>query len=303
MGGPNRTFVAVVLVSTTLMLAALWSAHHLLVAGAPVLASGAWPGLSCLLLPAERDLPAHLASYAFLAAIAAATTSGLWTLVQQYRQTRSLLQACLALRSPRWRALRPVVQGLGLEGRVDVVEIPAPMAFCYGYIRPRILVSTGLLASLPRQELEALLLHEREHLRQRDPLKVAIGKLLASAVFFAPLVGALHRRYLVEKELAADRAAIVEQGSSDSLAAALLRLIEVEGQAPPAYSAGGDEALEARIDVLLGNEAPQRAGMRLKVGRSAAVALLAVLPLVMPGLSEATLASSHNIVGGCHLAT
>ncbi|MBI4491654.1 MAG: M56 family metallopeptidase [Chloroflexi bacterium] len=302
---PNRTFALLVVLSSGLIAVIGWSAHHLLLAGAPALANAsAWPSASCLLLPLDGDYLPHLASYLFLLAIGAGTLVGLRALVQQQRQTQALLRACLAARSRRRRALDRLAWRLGLEGRLDLVDLAAPVAFCYGYLRPRILVSTGLLTLLPRPELDALLLHEREHLRQRDPLKVGLGKLLASAAFFVPALGALYRRYLVEKELAADQAAIRAQGGTTPLAAALVRLLDHGAFPNPVWSAGASEAIEARIDALLGD--PVR--LRLRVGRtpllgSVAVALLAALPLLASPLLLEAAVSSQNVTAGCHLAT
>ncbi|GIW07492.1 MAG: hypothetical protein KatS3mg060_2297 [Dehalococcoidia bacterium] len=177
--------------------------------------------------------------------------------------------------------MEPIARRLGLQNRLDLVELDAPLAFCYGYLRPRVLVSTGLLKRLAGPELEALLLHEREHLRQRDPLKVALGRLLASALFFVPIVGALYHRYLVEKELAADGAAIAERGDPTDLSAALVRLVEGGGLRQSVPGIGAGEALEARIDALLGE--PVKVGLPLGPGGFAAstiAAILAALPLV-----------------------
>jgi len=302
---PNRTFALLVVLSVALVTVIGWSTHHLLLAGAPALAAGAaWPGFSCLLLPLADDFTAHLASYVFLLAIVMGTVSGLRTLIRQHRQTRDLLRACLATRSPRRRAVDQVAQRLGLDRQVDIADIPGPVAFCYGYLRPRVLISRHLVEMLTGDEMEALLLHEREHVRQRDPLKVAGGELLASAGFFLPILGGLHRRYLIEKELAADRAAITEQGSAASLMAALVRLVDHRAAPETAPPIGAAGALEVRIATLVGD--PVRLDLRLGpaglVG-SLVAALLAVLPLLTSPLPVDVAASSHNVVAGCHLAT
>jgi Zn-dependent protease with chaperone function len=197
-----------------------------------------------------------------------------------------------------------VATRLGLAGRLDLVDLAVPVAFCYGYLRPRVLVSTGLVELLPPRELEALLLHEREHLRQRDPLKVAAGKLLAASTFFVPLLTALYRRFLVEKELAADRAAIREQAGAASLSAALLRLLEQQAPGSPAFGAGSSDALEARLDALLGS--PRRLAAPLgfrQLAASLIVALLAVLPLFAWPLQVDAHEENRPLVADCHFAT
>ena len=303
MARPNLSFALLLGLSLALAAAILWSTHHLLLAGAPTVAAGGpWPSISCLLLPLGDDLVPHLASYAFILATVAGACGALRALVRQHRQTRRLLRACLAMRSSRRVALEPMAHRLGLRSRLDLVELDAPLAFCYGYLRPRVLISTGLLERLAGPELEALLLHERAHLRQRDPLKVALGRLLAAALFFVPIIAALYRRYLVEKELAADGAAIAERGDPSDLSAALVRLVKGGEVHQPVSGVGAGEALEARIDVLIGE--PVRVGLSLGPGGLAAstiAGILVALPLLAAPLPPDVVISHHNIVAGCHL--
>lgn len=297
---PNHTFGLLAALSGALAGVLAWSTHHLLLAGAPsVAAGGPWPGFTCLLLPADDDVAPHVASYAFLLAIGAGLVSGARMLVRQHRQTRDLLRTCLASRADGYGVAEVVAQRIGLAGRLDVVDVSSPIAFCYGLFRPRVLVSRGLVADLTPLELEALLLHEREHVRQRDPLKVAIGRMLASGVFFVPAIGALYRRYLVEKELAADQAAIAAQGSASSLMTAVAVFLE-RGTRPaaPTFSTGADEVLDARVGALLGD--PVRLDA-VPLTRSAAVTMLAVLPLVLAAPVGHVSFTVHEITAGCHL--
>ncbi|MBI2755916.1 MAG: M56 family metallopeptidase [Chloroflexi bacterium] len=300
---PNQTFALLSGLGAAVVGGITWSTHHLLVAGAPgAVPDSGWPGVLCLLLPVADDLTLHVASYAFLLAIGAGLASSVRALVRQQQQTHALLKACLARRTRHDRTAQAVARRVGLGGRLDVVDLPTPVAFCYGYLRPRVIVSRGLVATLPRQQLAALLLHEREHVRQRDPLKVALGKLLAAGVFFVPALSALYRHYLVEKELAADSAVIRAQGSATSLAAALVVFLERGPAPPPAFSAGADEALEARLDSLLGG--PIR--FRPRIGRipllgSATTIALALLPLLLvTPLHEHLVQVSGELAAGCH---
>ena len=304
MAHPNRTFAALLLASAALLASTAWSVHHLLLAGAPTLAAGGgWPGLGCVLLPLAGDYGPHLASYAFLVAILVGLGVGARTLVRQHRQTRALVSAFLAARLGDG-PLDDAVARDGLAGRVDVVELAAPVAFCHGYVRPRVVISTGTVALLAPRELEALLLHEREHLRQWDPLKVAVGRLLSTALRFAPIVPALYRRYMTEKELLADRAVVRAQGTSALLAAALVKVLGAGGAPSPALAVGVGGALDDRIAALL----DEPLGTRLGPGRrtlltSTVVGLLLALPIATAPLpSDGAIASHHNVVAVCHLA-
>lgn len=300
---PNRTFALLSAFSFALLAAAGWSTHHLLLAGAPTLATGGPPpAVSCILLPLAGDFGPHVASYAFLLAFAAGSFSGLRTLVRQHRQTRALLAACRPTRGADASALAPLARPIGLDQRLDLADLAAPVAFCYGYLRPRVLLSTALVSLLAPEELEALLLHEREHVRQRDPCKIVLGRLLSSGLFFIPAIGALYQRYLIEKELAADAAVVAQQGSSRYLAGALVRLLESGGSPRPALSAGADEALEHRVAALLGERLRDwpRPSWATRI-RSLALVLLALLPLAAAPDTADMVASSHNVVAQCHM--
>jgi Zn-dependent protease with chaperone function len=300
----NRSFRLLAFLSCAVLATIAWSTHHLLLAGAPAVAEGMWPGVGCLLVPALGDVAPHAASYLFLAAIIGGSASGARAVLRQQRQTQALLRACRAGLQPPDDIAEAAARAAGIVGRVDVLDVPVPLAFCYGYLRPRILFSRGLLGWLSREQLTALLLHEREHLRQRDPIKIAVGRLLSSTVFFIPIVAALYRKYMVEKELAADAAAIAAQGSPSALASALAVLLEFPRGGRPEAAAGADEALDARIDALLGQ--PVRIGPRLGgvplVG-SVVVAVLAVLPLVLAPPPAAASLVGRALESGCHLAS
>ena len=146
---PNLTFALLGSLSVVLAGTIGWSTHHLLLAGAPAItAAGTWPGFACLLLPAEDDIVAHAASYAFLLAVGAGLASGVWAVVRQYRRTVHLLEACMLTRVAVAEPAELLARQIGLTGRVDVVEISTPLAFCYGFVRPRVLVSRGLIDAL-----------------------------------------------------------------------------------------------------------------------------------------------------------
>lgn len=108
---------------------------------------------------------------------------------------------------------------------VDVVQSRTANAFCVGIVRPRVIVTRGLLAHLDEEELRAALMHEVEHARARGPLKVALAHIAARALFWLPALGDLLDRFILLSELAADRAAI-KVTSRSALAGALSEVIE-----------------------------------------------------------------------------
>lgn len=65
-------------------------------------------------------------------------------------------------------------------------ELGSLFALTYGVLRPRVLASTGLAATLSDAELAAVLAHEREHLRGRDPLKKVLARAIPARHFYLP---------------------------------------------------------------------------------------------------------------------
>jgi beta-lactamase regulating signal transducer with metallopeptidase domain len=97
--------------------------------------------------------------------------------------------------------------------------------------------------------LEAIILHEKYHIENRDPLKIILGRMVTSALFFVPVLKAVFRRYLIENEVAADRSAIEYQGHGRGIAGALYKVSLSKSMVVHAAANAGD-ALEYRIDYL-----------------------------------------------------
>ncbi len=125
------------------------------------------------------------------------------------------------------RLLRRLPGGEPLEvtgKRVELVADDRAYAFCAGYLRPRIFLSTGALVRLTERELAAVVAHEAHHRDRRDPLRLLLAESLAEALFFLPVLRRLGDRYRQLAELAADEAAVRAVGGCRPLAAALLRV-------------------------------------------------------------------------------
>ena len=154
--------------------------------------------------------------------------------VRQYRGHRRLL------------ATLPVTGSLPGHPTVLVIDVAAPVAFCAGWLRPRVYVSTAVLDRLSSAELRAVLAHEQHHGALRDPLRLAVSRVLCQALFFLPVLRPLHDRYADVAEISADAAALEASGGAPGpLASAMLAV----GATP----AGGVVGISPeRVDVLLG---------------------------------------------------
>ncbi|UUZ82423.1 M56 family metallopeptidase [Paenibacillus sp. P26] len=100
---------------------------------------------------------------------------------------------------------------------IMVVEQERPMAFTMNLLKPRIILSTGLIRLLDNRELEAVIYHEMYHLKHGDPLKTFLMSLCASVMWYIPLLKWLHQKYKIVREVLADHYAMSRQGSAAEL--------------------------------------------------------------------------------------
>jgi Zn-dependent protease with chaperone function len=189
-----------------------------------------------------------------------------------------------------WRAARSLVRQLRLERRrrrlpvlarrhvgphdVAVVGGRRPRAFCAGLRTPRIYVTEGAWAALEPAELRAVVEHEASHVRRRDPLRLALARVVADGFGFVPQIRSLAARQLAVADLAADRAAVAALGSPRPLAAAMLKL---------------DDPAPERLDHLLERPLAVAPPMLLAGALAALLGIAAVIVALMLAPSDPAL--------------
>lgn len=232
---------------------------------------------------------------------------GLGSLVRQLLATAALIRSLLRRTVALPDAISVVAERLGMAGRLDVVADLRPFSFCYWFLRPRVCISTGLLRRLEPVELEAVLLHERSHLRRRDPLRLVIARYFAAGLYVVPVVEDLVEHYTLEKELEADQDAVSALGGVHPLARALYKVLpDADGVDLGLLTPVGSLSVtEARIDQLVNGEALPLRISPLHVALSGGALLAAaVLALVQgpttPGLllGPASLLFAAALSGG-----
>ncbi|MBI4319506.1 MAG: M56 family metallopeptidase [Chloroflexi bacterium] len=163
-------------------------------------------------------LPLFLGILLLLAAFAAALS-----LYRQLQSTRRLVEELESRACPVPYRASSVFSSLDILDRTLCVQDAGLYAFCYGFLSPRICISTGLIYRLSRSELRAVLLHEMSHLHGRDPLRILVSRVVASALALLPIAAELRERYYLGREIAADRSALARVPVTD-LASALLKV-------------------------------------------------------------------------------
>lgn len=217
----------------------------------------------CAFLPPLAAVGQHLPplSLALVLLLLGSTgVVGLSAGLREWRRSRRLTRQLLGVAQPLPARLAGASGQLGLAAQVAYLATPVPIALCYGLLRPRIMVSAGMLARLNDAELTAILLHERHHLQRRDPLRSLAMHAVTAGLFLMPLAPVWQRWFETRMELAADQAAlsVMPRGALAGALAAVLT-------AAPARPAGlaALSATEARIASLVGT--PQRAPLPVGV--------------------------------------
>jgi len=162
-----------------------------------------------------------------------------------------------------------------------VVDHEVPVAYCLPGLRPRLVLSQGVLAVLDDAEVAAVLAHERAHLTQRHDLVVLPFVALGATFPRLPAVRTARSCVALLIELLADDQA-VRSSRREVLARALCK---VGTAGVPAGGLGAGEDAVLRAHRLLSPAAPLPTAARLAVAAAAmAVLAIPVLGVLLPGV-------------------
>lgn len=230
---------------------------------------------------------AGLALFALFAFICQTSCSG--------RRRGSLLRMADPYSSP--------VLSKRLRGRVLLVDDPGPQSYTIGFLRPRVVVSTGLLQALDKEEVVAVLSHEEGHVAARDNLVILIAQTVALAFAVVPGVGVAYQRLRRAQEIAADEFARVCVGDGLLVASSLSKFARslFSPRRLPAAAAGfaDDGHVAERIRGLLVDDVvstPKRYAAAVLIS---IVLLLAVFSGSALAFTGVTLASQADCAA-CH---
>jgi Zn-dependent protease with chaperone function len=159
-----------------------------------------------------------------------------------------------------------------LDGDVRVVDTPRALAAATAWPCRRIYVSESALAKLDSDEIDALLEHERAHIRRHDSYFLLLARL--GSVLLMP---STRRRLLEELHLAVEQACdrqAARRVGPEVVASALIKFARLAQQSVPAVVPTFGVEIGPRVEALLDpieDVSPPR--WRLQVA-----CLLAVLP-------------------------
>jgi beta-lactamase regulating signal transducer with metallopeptidase domain len=132
-----------------------------------------------------------------------------------------------------WRErLAELMQRLRISRPVRLLEsalIQVPVAV--GWLKPVILVPVGMLAQLPADQVESILLHELAHISRRDYLFNLAQNIVDTLFFFNPALLWVSSLIRTERENCCDDVAILESRSRRRLVEALVSFHEYQQSA------------------------------------------------------------------------
>jgi GWxTD domain-containing protein len=123
------------------------------------------------------------------------------------------------------RRFEALVARVGISRAVRLLEsglVNVPMVI--GYLRPVVLVPMGMLAGLPADQVEAILLHELAHIWRADYLVNLLQSAIESVLFYHPAVWWISSVVRAERENCCDDFVIARETDPRAYAAALLAI-------------------------------------------------------------------------------
>lgn len=194
--------------------------------------------------------------------------------------------AALACRWSRrwWRLREALLEASPLDLPCGVPAVVSP-AFAepgvFGILRPVLLLPAGITDRLTPPQFNAIVAHERCHIRRRDNWATAVHMVVEALFWFHPLVWWLGARLIEERERACDEEVLLTGAEPRVYAEGILTICELYLEAPLSCVSGVTGAnLRQRIERIM----THRVGMRLSFARRIALALAGAAAVAAPVL-------------------
>ncbi len=184
---------------------------------------------------------------------------------------------------------RTLVLNTGVSEKVRIFvsdHVTGPLTI--GFLKPVVLVPAGFLMGLPRDQVEAILLHELAHIRRYDYLVNLFQTAIKTVLFYHPAIHYISNKIDIDREQACDDLAVAQSRDPQALVRGLAALrLKTPGHGFSMAADGGDTPLMDRLKRLVGSPEHQRRPEHL---------LMPLIAIVLIGgiyLSTSSVANAH----------
>ncbi|HSZ15577.1 MAG TPA: M56 family metallopeptidase [Terracidiphilus sp.] len=207
----------------------------------------------------------------------------------------------------RWRHIARALKGAqpafdGLEAEIlrkmeaaRKFEKPIPLLLSetslepgiFGIWNPTLVWPRGISQKLSKSQIEAIMVHELEHVRRRDNLAAALHMLVEATFWFHPMVWWLHKRLIEERERACDEAVLLLGSEPEAYAEGILRACQFSLESPlPCVAGISGSELKQRVRRIVAEEPARDLARTSKFLLGSLGACVLLIPIVF-GLIDA----------------
>lgn len=249
-----------------------------------------------------------------LVSAAPATGTVSWTSLAILLMWMCGFASLLFIRFRGWLRLRAAVLAsspISIPAAVEIRSSPALFEpGIVGLFRPVLLLPDGILKTLTRPQLEAVLAHELCHVRRGDNLTAMLHMIVEAIFWFHPLVWWIGARLVHERECACDEYVLALGSDPQVYAESILKICSFCVETPLPCAAGVTSSdLKKRIEAILKYRAPRNLqfGQRLLLVGIAAAGMISPLAFGMlqvaqtPGGPQAIVTAPFSMAPPAHV--
>ncbi|HEY0591723.1 MAG TPA: TonB family protein [Thermoanaerobaculia bacterium] len=216
------------------------------------------------------------------------TRSGEWTMWQR------VVRRSEGVDDPRLIAAFRRASGAGGSPPELRVSRDCDEPMVVGLAFPVVLVPHGYGDAMEDAELEAVAVHELEHVRRRDNLDAALIDLFAALFWFDPFHWIARRRFLALREGACDERVLERGLSAPAYLSALAKTSHAAIESPAVACMSGFRIRE-RMDSIMTYANHSSTWIPESRVRAAALAMLAIVAIAIAGFAPA---AAEDLLGG-----
>jgi len=214
-----------------------------------------------------------------------------------WRSVRRLARTPLPELSAEWqKRFGELRRTAGIRSIVRAGETAAVLVpIVVGWLKPVILLPLGVLARLPVEQVEAILLHELAHIRRHDFLVNLLQSVVETLFFYHPAVCSVSRTIREERERVCDDLSVEWCRNPVVYAEALTTFEEYRRQSLALAATGEGDLLPRVRRIIFGIESRQRTASLFAVAGFLAVGAYLASMLLVPLLAAELMTDKERI--------